>query len=478
MHDNQHAIHTYRRIADALHARRAFAPRIAWDCQTVESVTPSGQTITSTRHRPVLTDGPCEVVQHQRESPEAYASRVQRSPYINHLASAVARFCAYLGRKTPTRTGVEPEILRAFAENTDGRGSNMDSFIRSFAFEAKARGCGIVLLDGPTQIPKTMGEQISGRKYPRAIKIMPEHVSFISHDDETGSIECIEINARVKDKDGKRCDGIRGWDLIDWYTRVGNEEVERRPHGFRACPALVFTEDGSSEFGFVGKYSQIVGLSVAIWNTSSLIASQLSGPSFPILTMKVADEYSKNDKKAPIKLGQNIALEYTDERPDFIAPDLSNIDFFIREIESKQNEIAKISGDSFVSASTSAESGEALRRRFEPLNAELAQFASGLQTLERKMWELYCGWCNATNTAVVEYPTDYNITDTMTEIGILEAMKAAGMPQISLIEKMRSIAGAEFDSADAEVKDKITSALDEMERALAYGAPADNPEST
>lgn len=454
----------FKFLAEAFHGEGGFAPAVTWETQVVTLKSDDGMTATTADRRVPRVAGPCHLIQYPRESAEKYAARAAVAVYENHLREACERFIGYMGRRRPLRDGTDAPLTQLMLADADMHGRPIDLFWLGFGLQAKARGTMLLLIDMPRTVespPESLRAQIARRAVPLLRSVAPESLIDISIDDETGLVISATL-AVAEEVDGqvKACELT--YDAEKWTLRLGDRILDASPHSFGQCPILVFCESGQ-EFPHIGKYAQIADLSRRAFNARSELDEILRGTTFPLLTLQVPQDSAPFDAATTAAtIGTHSMLIHRGIQPGFAAPPSGPADVYLRVLDQLDRSIRRVAQDDATSTDGPQESGVARRLRFERLNADLASFALGLQSLERQMWELFHRAINTENRVRVEWPTDFNLVDTAAELDILLAMQATGFPPAALNAKRHAIASAEFDAADEAVKTAVSNALDEQ----------------
>jgi len=422
----------------------------------------------TTLRKPISVLGDCHLVPYPRESEDKYASRAACAVYENHLLTSCERFSAYLGRKSPARTGTDNPLVSRMVEDADDSGTALDVFWHHFAINTKARGCMLLLLDMPTELPATsMADVISGsvRAVPYLSAIEPETVADYTLDAK-GRFTELKVNALEK-INGELVPVLRVWTATGWSVLRGQQVLRQGSHPFGACPVLAFTESGVP-FPQVGKYAQIADLSKRMYNARSELDEILRGQTFSLLTLQVPQDSAamfKPDETAAT-IGIHSLLVHQGDTPAFIAPDSGPAQTYMAQIEAMRLAISRISMESGTEQAqgntTQIESGLSRRLRFEALNADLSTFARGLQDLEARMWALFHRALGLTNRVEVTFPSDFNLTNSTAELDMLLLMQQTGFPEAALAEKRRTIVQAEFDRAEPATMQLLLASIDDQ----------------
>lgn len=455
---NDHAIERFNFLGQALGGRGAFAPQVRFD---------------PTSGKPSAVVGRCEIVKHPRESDDKYAARVACAVYENHLAQACERFAAYLGRKSPSRRGADSDLVRQFINDADDCGNPLDVVLHQLVIETKARGSMLVLVDLPAERQDaTLADALAARAVPYLTPLAPELLADYVQDDR-GRFVSVGIHSSML-INGKPEAVIRRWTTTHWEIWRGTQLVDSGEHPFGECPVLALTENGGI-FPTIGKFSQIADLSKRLYNANSELDEILRSQTFSVLTLHIPPEVpdpSQSAADAVATIGTHSMLIHQGNTPAFIAPDSGPAQVYMARIAALQDAIDRIGMETASQPGQQQESGVARKMRFEALNADLAGFARLLQGLEARIWHLFHYGLGLQNRVEVEYPTDYNLTDTAAELDILALMQATGFEPDIQREKRRAVVLSEFDRADPDVLVRLLSAIDESAQAQATGGPA------
>lgn len=443
----------------AFDGEAGFAPRIVW--RKVDVLDEGTGQVLTTKLTPALT-GPSELVRYPRESEEKFAARNAVALYENHLRTACERFVGFLGRRKPQRQGTDAPLVSLMAKDCDLRGTDIDSFWRSFALQAKARGSMLLVID-KHELPEgaSLADQQRLRAVPYIRYAEPEHVVEYEIDDTTGLFSRVVLEDECMVEGEIQC-VQRVYDASSWQIVYQEKVIEQGVHAFGACPVLAFTESGD-EFPVIGKFAQIADISRRIFNARSEQDEILRSQTFSLLTLQVPAEQSATFDAATVSatIGTHSMLVHGGDQPAFIAPDPGPAATYETKIAELQQSIRRIAMEESTEVGTQAESGVARRLRFEALNADICSFAFSLQQLETRMWALWHKALGIPNNVTVSWPTDYNLADVTAELDILALMQATGFPEAVLTAKRRAVAAVEFDNADEDTKAEIEAAFNE-----------------
>lgn len=401
------------------------------------------------------------LIRYPRESDQKYARRNEVAFYSSPLARAVSRFVGYLGARPPTRDVPNP-LYQAVVDDVDGRGNAIDVFLSHFAYQAKARGAMLLLVDMPSTPASSMAEQLETRRVPFWSMLTPEAlVDFQVGDD--GKFDFVEFNGNFRREDGSRVECVWHFDRDGWEARDTKKRIlDAGPHDLGECQVLIFTEGDS--FPHFGQFAPIADLSRRLFNLDSELDEILRAQTFSLLTMQVPDGSSDSQKLDAAKvagetIGTNNLMVHSGSTPAFIAPPDGPARVYLDRIDKLRAQIDEIGLD--VTGSMQRESGIALQMRFQALNGALARFAAQMEDLERRAWDLSQRWLGMTQAPRVSWPRDFNLADVEAELKILHDMQANGMPAEAVAAQQKRIVAVQFAGLDLDDQQEIIQAIDE-----------------
>lgn len=439
-----HELSRFRFIAQAMRGDGLFRPVVADD-------TP-----------PVAT----ALVRYPRESDIRFARRNELAWYASPLSRAVSRFVGHLSSRAPLRE-LQNELYTAIADDADAQGNALDVFWSDFAREAAARGSMLLLVDMPATLPANLADQVRRRVVPYLAAIEPERVTEYQIGDD-GRFDFVEFSGTFyPDQDSDPVAVVWHYDRAGWWARETkrDEVVARGDHPLGECPVIAFTETGA--FPCFGRFSPIADIAKRLFNLQSELDEILRSQTFSLLTMQVPEESTDEQKMAAAAVvGQTIGtsnlMVHSGSTPAFIAPPDGPASTYRQVIADLRAQIADIGLE--VSGSEARESGIALQMRFHELNAALASFAARMEDLERRVWELARRWMRLQAVPRVVWPRDFAIADVTTEIEILDAMRASGLPDEVIREQERKVVQVQFAGADPQRMDAMVEAIEERAR--------------
>lgn len=389
-----------------------------------------------------------------RERDNKYSNRQNLSYYINHIKPKCSLFIGYMTKFKPMRT-IENDLQNALLENADFRNNSLDKFLSAFFENAKARGCNLLLIDMPKEIPTNLKEQLRIRALPYLVEVLPETVFDYSLD-SFGALEWVLIEAQTSDKTPFSTETnktiYRYYDKNNW--RLYNSEkivIDSGEHLLGVCPILIFSENGT--FPSIGDFTQIADLSKRLMNLYSELDEMLRGQTFSLLAMKKPIDGSGIDK---ITISTDNALFFDDTAPVFIAPPSTPAEMYQMQISKIENLIQKIS---YSSVNDNVESGIAKEYKFQELNNALSSFSQRTEDFERNIWDIVCKWLKIENNVLVSYNTDFNIKDLKTEIETATAMMDLNLGSVYNLEKKKQLIVLDLEGIENDKKTEIFNEL-------------------
>lgn len=401
------------------------------------------------------------LIQYPRESETKYARRNEIAWYASPLAQVVSKFTSYLATRTPVRSMANP-LYEAMADDIDGKGNAIDVFWSEFMREAKARGSMLLLVDMPPSMAPTLDQQLRTRVAPYWTAIKPELLTDYEIGDD-GKFNYAEFSGNFTQDDAKRVECTWHFDRTSWRAVDGMQRtLAEGEHPLNECPLLIFTEGG--DFPHFGPFAPIADLSRRMFNLDSELDEILRSQTFSLLTMQVSENSTDAQKvQAAQVVGETIGssnlMVHSGSTPAFIAPPDGPARIYLDRIAALRDQINEIG--LVIASSSQRESGLALQMRFQTLNSELAKFASRMEDLEARAWDLSRQWLGLTTAPEVMWSRDFNMADVANELDILASMQASAMPTEVIAEQQRRIVAVQFGGLDQVRQDQIHAAIDQ-----------------
>ena len=388
------------------------------------------------------------IVQHPFEEDTMYETRVKLAYYLNYCRRVVETYTNFVFKETPKRT--EDPRIKAWLQNVDGKGSDMDTFMKGVSSLSSVFGFVDVMLDAPqkTKATYTVADINDGELLPYLTLYTPlEAVDWSTdalgrfnwalykykfYEDSDASVQRSSSNAfRVFYIDPK------SW--MRWSMQDKN-----------------FSEKGSNEFGLVPAVrvrnrldSGSIGISLindiayvnrAIFNWCSLLTEQIQRQTFSQLVIPDDGDFyapemagmdgenidpTTGEVRTSLfrKLGTSWAFTFpasAGQPPQYISPDNQQISAIWDTICNHITEIFRMVGLTASEASDTGGKQPTKQRQFLSVEAALQFKAASLQDAENRLIKFYClqqGMTWEESFATV-YPTDFDI------LGFLEELEA------------------------------------------------------
>lgn len=395
------------------------------------------------------------LVRYPREDEAKYARRQQVAHYRNFLKPACGKFAGYLTSKPPSRTVSNP-LLKAVVDNADDCGNSLDVFWNAFAVQAKARGSMLLLVEMPRALPPDQGSQLAQRKVPYLVPIYPEDVVSYKVDSHA-RLELVAI--ADTDDEGKAI--YRVWNTTSWWTQkpgiIGENILESGDHNLGVCPVLAFTESGV--FPSLGEWYQVCELSRRYYNAASERDEILRSQTFSLLTYQQPENSAGIDVSAAAEaISTHNMLIHQGDTPAFIAPPDGPATIYADTLKDIKEDIRQLTYA--IEYSGQAESGLALKLRFQDLNAALTAFACRMGDLERRVWDVVCRWLGLSEQPEIAWADSYELTVIDEEMTTLQNMQASAFPEAVVREQMKIVVRTQFANLDPDLLDTLIQAID------------------
>jgi hypothetical protein len=428
---------------------------------------PFRPTVTYDHNGRAVDNGPTYLIRYPREDDTKFAVRNQVAFYESPLQRVTSRFVSHLAKRAVTREIPTP-LMDAMADNIDLKGNDADVFWQDFMVQAKARGSMLMLVDMPAWLGEDAAAQLSDRRAPYWTPVYPESLHQFTLT-ETGKFETVSFFGTYYGDPGdpKKCIwtfDTAGWKCTDMSEKETFDEGE---HPLGETPVIIFTETG--DFPCFGSFAPVADISKRLFNMHSELDEILRSQTFSLLTMQVP-EGSAYDQMvdAASAAGETISTHnlmlHTGQQPGFIAPPSGPADIYMRRIQQLENRIRDIGLE--VATVDQSESGIAMQRRFELINAELSRFAERVEDFERRAWALSAKWLGVSTEPSISWPRDFNVADVVEELDLLQKMQATGMGPMAVREQKQRVVSTQFDALEDEKKAALVDEVNNEASAL------------
>ena len=384
------------------------------------------------------------------ESDEAFSMRIRRSKYRNFSRDVVRVNVATIFEQGNSIDRREvSEDLGPIAENIDGRGSSLQSFIRRATVETFIFGWIGVLTDYPvfdqSKIVSIKDENENNIR-PASKIILPIDIWDWYQDPNTQRFEYILVNeGLMKTQDGPvqvfreiepdrwSVVAING-DVIDsGYHDYGNDLP------FDICVCDRASEDSDLEpFGY-SCLADVADLQIENYNLSSQLQDLIAKVNFPILHVQGPPGKSKGTRRK-LPVGPDYAL-YSESPVAWVSPDVMAIQKTRELLDRNESEIREIAGIATRSEeSTEAHSGAALRWEYSTKLSLIKDRAENLRQFEQKLYRRYQMVLDRDiRYWSIKYPTDYATQPVPQEFDELKTMLELGVPKSIARSQLKGI---------------------------------------
>ncbi|MCP4700146.1 MAG: hypothetical protein GY862_25330 [Gammaproteobacteria bacterium] len=394
------------------------------------------------------------LVAYPRESNDKYAARQALAWYENLLRPACQRFVGHLLKRRPHRV-IDNDLLQDLTLDADWKGNGIDVFWQGFALDLRARGSMLLLVDSPS-------EEDGDRVAPYLVPVLPENITAFETD-ISGRFTSLSYSD-TETIDDEITDVWRTWTTTVWAVTSPNEDNPKvyatGEHGLGVCPVLAITEMG--DFPHIGEFATIADISIPLYNRQSEYEELLRSQTFSVLAYHVPPEMAATFDPALVSatVGTNNMLVYSGDAPSFLTPASTPTQAYIDAIQTLKDSADDISMN--IELPTQAESGVALKLRFERLNSALASFAGRMEDFERSVWDVVALWIGIDEHRVeISWPNDYSISDAEVELSIVQQLQASGYPEEVIREVKKHALHSVLPSIENERMGELMESIDE-----------------
>jgi len=365
------------------------------------------------------------------ENREQYETRLENTPYDNHVKAVVAIYNSFLFRQPPQRDmgSIQNDPgLAAFMKDADLDGRSFESVMRDVSTYSSIYGHCWVVLDKPQTVAFTRAEELQQGIRPYASLYTPENVLDWNYTRAAnGSYYLNYLKVYEGQNNGK--DVIREYtlDTIRVYYMDNDEAFldQETPNELGVVPAVCVYSQRSPIKGIgVSDVGDVADMSKAIFNELSELEQLVRISNHPTLVKSASAQASA---------GAGSIIQVPDDMPDAVKPYLlepngSGIEGILESVTKKVEAIDRMAHMGGIRSIESRRlSGVALATEFQLLNARLAEKADNLEHAEEQIWRIYSLWQGTTWNGEVKYPDSFNIQDKYNDMNMLKLAKEAGI---------------------------------------------------
>jgi len=378
---------------------------------------------------------------YMMESETDYETRLDTTPYDNHVKAISAIYNSFLFRQQPDRQmgSLEDDpSIDHFMKDADLDGRSFDSVMRDVATYAGVYGHTWVILDKPPANVFTRAEELQQGIRPYISIVTPENVLDWRYE---RSISGVYVLTYLKIYEGMQ----NGTEVFRIYTsenvtvwestETGEPTMKMEfPNLLGKIPAVCVYAQRSPIKGIgISLVGDVADMARGIYNELSEVEQVGRLTNHPSLV--------KDERTSAAAGAGSIIQVPSDVGPDFIKPYLlqpsgASLDGFLKSIESKIGSIDRMAHMGGIrSIETRRLSGIALATEFQLLNSALAAYADNLEHSEEQIWRLYAQWQGQNWDGEIKYPDSFNIQDKYNDMNMLKLAKDSA-PKSNVIHKI------------------------------------------
>lgn len=398
---------------------------------------------------------------YQMESQEDYETRLDSTPYDNHVRAVVSILNSFLFRQKPDRyfgNLQQDPNLEKFLKDADFDGRSFDAVMRDVSTYSSVYGHTWVILDKPPISAFTLAEQLEQGIRPYISIVTPENVLDWNYDRNlTGYYELTFLKTyegKTGDEEYIRVytkDEITLYGVIDEDVRI----VQTTINQLGKIPAVCVYSQRSHLKGLgISDVGDVADMCRAIYNEMSEIEQLGRLTNHPSL-VKTPSTQAGAGAGAIIQMPDDLMPEL---KPYLLQPDAASLEGFLQSYEKKVEAIDRMTHMGGIRSIESRRlSGVALATEFQLLNARLAEKAQNLGHAEEQIWKLYSDWQQIIWNGAVEYPTSFNIQDKYNDMNMLKLAKEAGITSevLATVVEREMLKILVDDSEYQELKHKV-----------------------
>jgi hypothetical protein len=410
------------------------------------------------------------LIAYQMESQEDYETRLDSTPYDNHVKAIIAIYNSFLFRDPPKRnlgSLANDPSLDAFMKDCDLDGRSFESVMRDISTYASVYGNVWVLLDKPPSNVSTRAEELSQGIRPYISIVTPENVLDWRFERQLSGIYNLTylklFEGTTDGMDTFRVytpDTVEVWQMSDDEPQIKMQFVNELGRIPAVC---VYGQRGAVKGIGVSDVGDVADMCRAIYNELSEIEQVGRLTNHPSLV---------KDSQTQASAGAGSIIQVpTDAGPDFVKPyllqpDGASLEGFLNSITNKVESIDRMSHMGGIrSIETRRLSGIGLSTEFQLLNARLAAKGDELEHAEEQIWRLYAQWQDTVFDGVIKYADSYNIQDKYNDMNNLKTAKEAS-PRSDIVHKVieqQMLKLLVTEEEYAEMKDSVDVSLPETD---------------
>jgi hypothetical protein len=365
------------------------------------------------------------LVPHTIESDKKYTERRRAAYNVNYLAPCIDAIARPIFDGKITRT-TDSEMLKAFWQDMDCRGSEASAFMRRTCEEVLKHSTYFIIMDNYSedQQPKTEAEAIKDRIFPYVYPKKPQDVAdFVLTD--RGAVESITFhNGKTTVDKKERCVFLRidAYSFRQFWIEQGSggtkieHEISDVPHPLGRLPIIIprnaIPEDG--ELCAHPKAYGLMRICHAMFNKDSEMRELERKQMFSMLAI----EQKGASEPKNMGVGSANVMYYADgaKPPQFVEPNPNILLGLLQTTQNLRESFAMVAGQAGVVGIKQASSGMQAAYEFMGRESEIKELAEISETTEKQTDQMFLDWINSSDTFTVEYPESYTPADDAAQI--------------------------------------------------------------
>ena len=362
------------------------------------------------------------LTKYQLETNQEYSARLQNTPLENHCASIISVYKSFLFRVPPVRTfnSIEgmPE-LEAFIKDADMDGRSLNQFMKDAATYSSVFGHCFILVTKPNVGAITRAEEqiIGARPY---LSLLTPLVVLDWYYKRSASGRYELAYFKYVEEVIDNIIVIREWTLDSIKTtHIDDEKKEiieetTEVNGLGEIPVVTVYNIRTTVRGLgISDLVDICDLQKFIYNATSEAVESLRMDSHPSL-VATPETRVGTGAGSLILMPENLDPGL---KPYILQNTGASVEMIYKSIEHTTGVIDKIANTGAVRATESRTlSGVAMEVEFSLLSAKLSEKADNLELAEEQMWRLWCKYMGMTADVKIDYPGEFNVRDTESQI--------------------------------------------------------------
>lgn len=407
------------------------------------------------------------LIPHTREEEMRYNRRVLSMYYLNYIRPIVNSHVNPIWRVEPTREFNPDQITEEFINDVDGRGHDINSFMKRSGHFAKLHGKTFIVVDNFSDVPDNLAAVVEERKFPYSILVTADRVrtwkqdrfgnliefSYVEpKDGVTGSNEANSITLTI-DKDQDK--NVRVWTPEEWRIETtGGEFIKGGENPLGYVPVVEYASVESEDFLPASEFFQISKMNFRLFNLLSEIQEIESNQMYPVLTIP-----SNNNKDYALGSQNGLMFDPEAPRPDYIAPPSDPIKTLMANAEIMVRNIHTMAGLTYTQ-SVSNLSAESKKWDFEKTESMLKAFSQRSQSAEEAIVFIFEDWMDINTNYQVDYSQEFGVASLTDELE--RAVESLQLPlgANAAAEVTKKYIMKEFAFADDKTKEILEESID------------------